>query len=354
MRDACNFALLALLASSNVYGATYTYEVFTLPGSTPSGEGPYSEFITRSRGIRGINDAGEVGGTYYVGSVDQAYAAFVRTPDGVLHTYTPPQYEFIQDVADLDNQGRLVGTAFSCSSSGCVRSQAFATDDTSPPNYFDTPFASISDFSPITVAGGINESGSIVGSYLERPAFGVSLEWHGFVRDPNGDFTQLDVPGEDQSQLWGINDSGQIVGTTGDELNSAFIRDIDGTFTLFSAIIGPGGASPGELSGWTYAYGINNLGQISGSYYDDYMRGYVRDADGTFSYLDIPGGNIDTWVFGINNLGQVAGIYFEPFGVVNAFIATPVSAVPLPGPLALLGMGAVVLSGGCRRRRLSP
>jgi probable HAF family extracellular repeat protein len=38
---------------------------------------------------------------------------------------------------------------------------------------------------------------------------------HGFLLD-NGTYTTLDVPGSTSTQAWGINDSGEIVGTYAD------------------------------------------------------------------------------------------------------------------------------------------
>src|SRR4051812_25651077 len=60
-----------------------------------------------------------------------------------------------------------------------------------------------------TVASGINDAGQIVGSFID------STGQHGFLRDPDGNLTQIDVPsavGPFGTQAFGINDAGQIVG----------------------------------------------------------------------------------------------------------------------------------------------
>src|SRR5215470_4737854 len=70
-------------------------------------------------------------------------------------------------------------------------------------------------FTPIDVPGatgtqafGINPSGQIVGSY------GDGTGTHGFLYD-RGVFTPIDVPGAADTQAFGISPSGQIVGFYG-------------------------------------------------------------------------------------------------------------------------------------------
>src|SRR5215467_646140 len=57
-----------------------------------------------------------------------------------------------------------------------------------------------------TQAFGINDSGQIVGFFDD------ALGGHGFVLDTGGNFTTIDVPGASSTRAFGINDSGQIVG----------------------------------------------------------------------------------------------------------------------------------------------
>jgi probable HAF family extracellular repeat protein len=65
---------------------------------------------------------------------------------------------------------------------------------------------------PITLASGINDLGQIVGTTLtENSPTGVR---HGFLlsKGVRGGFTPIDFPGAPQTQVGGINDRGQIVG----------------------------------------------------------------------------------------------------------------------------------------------
>lgn len=75
---------------------------------------------------------------------------------------------------------------------------ASAQDSTITP--FDVPGA------VWTLPVGINDSGTIAGSYSDDVAI------HGFLRDHNGSFTSFDVPGQDLIYPQGINLAGSITG----------------------------------------------------------------------------------------------------------------------------------------------
>jgi hypothetical protein len=119
---------------------------------------------------------------------------------------------------------------------------------------FDAPDAVLQ-----TVPFDINNRGVIVGKFTT--ADGVD---HGFRRDALGRFT-IDVPGAAATQLNKINDRGQIVGytaapTAADPFAGArgflLARGVDGPFTPISV--------PGAPD--TFAFGLNDRGQITGTY----------------------------------------------------------------------------------------
>jgi probable HAF family extracellular repeat protein len=76
--------------------------------------------------------------------------------------------------------------------------------------------------STYTLANSINNSGTIVGAWL-----GPYGWWGGFVRTSDGVFTVLDVPGALETQIWGINDWGDICGVA--------VNPITGEWTPFVA-----------------------------------------------------------------------------------------------------------------------
>lgn len=120
---------------------------------------------------------------------------------------------------------------------------------------------------------GINEKGDLVGGWFTDFA---SPDLHGFIYS-GGNFVSFDVPfdGGTQTQPNDINEYGQIVGMylDPDGANHGFLKVGD----QFVAIDYPGAAA-------TTAWGINASGQIVGTHYDDLAapaRGYVAKPVGT-------------------------------------------------------------------------
>src|SRR5437016_4833750 len=87
----------------------------------------------------------------------------------------------------------------------------------------------------------INNSGQIVGRFDDKD--GV----HGFLYDA-GAITPIDVPGALGTQTTGINNSGQIVGLFNDKLGEHGFIYSAGSFTKFDV---PGAA-------YTLAFGVND------------------------------------------------------------------------------------------------
>jgi hypothetical protein len=113
----------------------------------------------------------------------------------------------------------------------------------------------------------------------------------------------------------------------------------------FTTIDVPGGAS-------TAAHGINNSGQIVGSFNQVsnviQSHGFL-DTAGSFTTIDVPGVNF-TEAFGINDSGQIVG-RFEATDGDHGFLATP---VPEPPGLLTLATSLVTLSAAVWRRKRAP
>ena len=122
----------------------------------------------------------------------------------------------------------------------------------------------------------------------------------------------------------------------GDSSGSHGFINTGGTFTTLDV--------PG--AGLTFAFGINDAGQVAGLFSDssNVFHGFINTG-GTFTTLDVPGASL-TDAFGINNAGQVVGVFSDSSGT-HGFVASP---VPLPAAVWLLG---TTLGGlGFVRRRL--
>jgi probable HAF family extracellular repeat protein len=160
---------------------------------------------------------------------------------------------------------------------------------------------------------GLNHQGQILGSHSFD---GVNGPWHSFVYE-NGAYTQFDFPGF-ESDARGINTAGDIVGVynSGGLLpTQGFTRAGTDTYATFNY--------PGAL--YTFLWGINDAGTISGSYIAQndplYLdRGFVY-SKGVFTRIDYPGA-FETTVIGVNNLEDVVGSYVQGSAVYSFVFST--------------------------------
>lgn len=162
-----------------------------------------------------------------------------------------------------------------------------------------------------TFAYGINNTGQIVGS----------ADDDGFL-DSGGDFTQIDVPGMPISYSYGINDSGQIVGGYYNiSSNHGFFYEA-GNFTTIDA------------AEYTSLYDINNSGQIVGGY-GGFTGNYAfLYSGGSVTTIIVPGAinNYPIAVTGINDAGQIVGYFSDNTGT-HGFLDTNdnLAVIDVPG-----------------------
>ena len=176
---------------------------------------------------------------------------------------------------------------------------------------------------PGTEAGGINNAGTVAGSYTDTSA--VS---HGFSLS-NGTYTPVTYSGPDVSGTWvdgGINDAGDIVGeyqTTSGACNGFLLSS--GTYTPLTYP---------TATGCTCAVGINNAGAIVGRYKESGVEyGFLLENGTTYSSLMYPGAK-DTRAARINTAGTIVGRYIDASGVTHGFLlknGTTYTSVNYPG-----------------------
>jgi len=162
----------------------------------------------------------------------------------------------------------------------------------------------------LTLGYGINNFGDVVGTYEINKAptgYPPDLVQHGFVLK-NGTYTTIDVPfsGATNTVAAGINNLGDVVGTYVDsDENSHGFTLKKGVFTSFDF---PG---PDVLD--TTANAINDTGSIVGYYYDlnsQQRRGFLFNGR-RFASIDPPFSDACcTRARGINNRGDVVGLGF--------------------------------------------
>ena len=164
---------------------------------------------------------------------------------------------------------------------------------------------------------GINESGDMSGRYFTDD--GVR---HGFLF-LNGQFTTIDVRGADETNAWKINARGTIVGQTVDA--NGFGQLLKSTWSGTTPIPLPNGKSVDDHNG-----GINSRGDVVGTYCDD-ASSCGSSFDGhhgfllrgrTLKTIDVAGATF-TFAFGINDGGQIVGGYADAQGMLHAFLLDP-------------------------------
>lgn len=163
-----------------------------------------------------------------------------------------------------------------------------------------------------TQVTGINNSGNTSGFYIDTT--GVT---HGFM-DTGGTFSTVDAPGTAFNQLLGLSDVVQAAGysstdATGATLQRAFTED-GGSFSYLSSFL-PSGIGNNQ------ATGVNNSGEVSGFY----LTNSGADATGfllngsKLTSLEFPG-SVFTQALGLNNDGQVVGFYTDSAGNTHGFV----------------------------------
>jgi probable HAF family extracellular repeat protein len=170
-----------------------------------------------------------------------------------------------------------------------------------------------------THAYAINNHGQVVGSYKDHTHEGPVI----FV---NGSPVLLDPMHGREGYAYDINDSGQIVGQIASE---AFLYE-NGSFHLL-----------GGLPGFTLsaALGINERGDIVGTSHDVhpvvsatlFTRGAVFNLN---NMIDPHSGWMLQKAYAINAAGQIVGFGFNPAGLWEGFLLTPTSGV---GPVLVPG-----------------
>ena len=170
------------------------------------------------------------------------------------------------------------------------------------------------------LAQGINPAGIICGGSMTTNGVDHAFRWTpGATTGVPGNLQMADLGtlgGGSASDSFDINPSGQIAGVaTVDMFDNIFHAcrfNTNGTVTDIGQAIGP--YFPGGPN-QTYAYGINQAGQVVGSAYDNTFstpEGFFYNGAGVTMLGDLTGfggsaGNYNSEAFAINGSGQVVG-----------------------------------------------
>ena len=307
-------ALIFSFAAVSLAAQNYTFQTIAVPWPTPN----YLTFAG------GINDAGTTVGTLdftILGQDGLHYRGFLRHPDG---TFAPPIVD-----PDETNQETF---ADAINDSGTIVGSYLGADGNFH-GFLDNAgtFSTVDALSgPSTEVWAINNAGDFVGVTTSYTLL------HGFVSS-GGVITQIDVPGTlTGTQADGIDDTGTIVGCAGFPFPSiAYIRGPLGDFHTFQIPHSTSTCANGVRSGIGTIIG----NYCAGNYCEGGTHGFIYKfrpgtsypappTEGAITVFDYPGA-IDTYPIGINGHGQITGNAITAAGARIIFIATP-TADPTP------------------------
>jgi hypothetical protein len=254
-------------------------------------------------GTLGINDRGQILGVYE--GRDRVVRHFVRDRKGrfarIKEPRSRPRGQF-DELVDINNRGEIVGfynDDQGSTTTGFLRTRSGRFVDIVVPG------------SQVTGPLKLNDRRQAVGIYLDADAKpnpdgtmppGVL---HGFLWD-DGDYQRIDVPGAAATAVLGINNHGQMVGSYIDAQGTyhGFLRDSNGAVTTLPEAPGADAASGG-----TQPASINERRQIVGLAYDSQggSRAFLFER-GHFWMIDGPRA-VYTRALDANNSGQIVGDY---------------------------------------------
>ncbi len=278
--------------------------------------------------LYGINDTGQIVGI----NTAFPYQAGFQYENGVFTTLPFPGIS-----RDINNVGQIVGQYYTFSGN-----RAFL--------YSGGEFTLLPEFPSLSASSalGINDAGQIVGYYVDTKTPG-SLPDHGFLYS-NGTLTTIDFPGALWTVASSINNVGQIAGTFRYPGAVGYIHGFVLSNGVFSMV-----DEPGALDAYPYGTivtGINDSGDLVGSLSNPSGGCAFIYQQNSFTCFSVPGA-LYTYPFGINNAGQIVGSYGFSASRSYGFIATP---VPEPAALMLVtsGLIALIRIGAIRRRLTKP
>jgi probable HAF family extracellular repeat protein len=367
LRGQCFFVfVVAFVVNAKTASAQYTItDLGTLGGLTaqPGSPPPSSEAF-------GINNSGQVVG-------------YALTASRVKHAFL----ESNGSMTDLGTFGSSFSIAMGINGSGQIAVTSFNTVTTNTAAYLysngkTTNLGTLGGSSAET--NGIDNDGQATGDSVN-----ASGGDHAFLYS-SGHMTDLGTLGGASSRGYGVNDSGEVVGFSqtstgtaaflysgGQMINFNNLLPADSNWTAFSATgINDGGQVVGamneggnivhgflysngtttdlgtigtnELTDWSYAEGVNDLGEVVGySTYNAYTAFlYSNGQMINLNSLLPTGAQAAGWYLGdataINDEGQIVGWGWTPAGHVDAFLLSPTS-LPEPSSLAMLSLICLLL-----------
>jgi hypothetical protein len=149
----------------------------------------------------------------------------------------------------------------------------------------------------------------------------------------------INITGGSNILVTGINDSGTIVVNFTDSAGTAHCVSISGS--TVTKIVDPNEVGTGSGKG-TSCWGINNTGEIVGSYSAAVFGNGFSYASGVYTDVIVPGATAGTTAYGLNTAGDIVGSFADNVGQ-HGFLYTLTSnsytTLDVPGATATLAVG---------------
>jgi probable HAF family extracellular repeat protein len=275
---------------------SYSYTVLAYPGSLSTNVNGINHGVTTSK----IEIVGTAGTQGFIASVSEK-----KTTTEKYQALDYPHVSTQVTPIGINDSGQIVGTYVDSSdvSHGFVRNGVKFTT-------LAVTFAGATSTIPLAN----NDAGEIVGGWTDSG--GVT---HAFTL-VGSTYTSFDYPGATYTQANDINTQGDIVG---------FYEDSSGVYHGF--LLSGGTYTSTDFPGaiYTLNVAINDAGNIAGDYCttseclstSEGEQGFVLSG-GVFTSFGIPG-EYSTYVSDMTNNGALLGAYVDAAGLVVSFMATP-------------------------------
>ena len=309
--------LLGLILTASAQ--EYHIITFDVPGAgtTPSASGLcVGGFLTGCYGTTPManNNASEIVGMYITN--EGVYYGFLRSPESKVTKLSEPN----ADTAPGDFNGTY---PISLNSWGAVTGLYQMTDEVlhgfirEPNGHYievDDPAAGTAAFQG-TFPSTISDNGEVAGFYFDS-----SNGIHGFIRSPHGEFTTVDDPNANNGTYialeQGLNNRDAVVGWYNvGSVSYGFVREPNGKFNT----IEPYASALGTLVG-----GINYAGSVAGYFFTATAgSGFLQKRDGQTILFNAPDAEFGTAAFTLNSMDEVTGDWTDSSGVNHGFIGFP-------------------------------
>jgi hypothetical protein len=149
----------------------------------------------------------------------------------------------------------------------------------------------------------------------------------------------INITGGSNILVTGVNDSGELVVNFTDSAATSHCLLISGA--TYTRIVDPNEVGTGSGKG-TSCWGINNSGEIVGSYSTAVFGNGFTYVSGVYTDVIVPGATAGTTSYGLNNAGDIVGSFADNVGQ-HGFLYNVTSAtydtLNVPGAIATLAVG---------------